>query len=67
MVGDALNGRYRVPRPPLKMTSTDLTQAIDSIRKLAKLDFDILCFGHGQPLTEGVYIKMQELMAKIED
>jgi len=33
----------------------------------AQLDFDILCFGHGRPLTMNVRTKVQELVGKTED
>ncbi len=55
------------PRLPHKMASTDLTQAIDSVKRIAQLDFDILCFSHGQPLTNDVRSKMQDLIKKIKD
>ena len=67
IVGDALGKRRRGLRLPPKMASTDLTQAIDSVRKIAQLDFDILCFGHGRPLTGDVYSKIQDLVERIED
>lgn len=65
IVGDALNKGGKIPRLPPKMVSTDLTQARDSVKRLARLDFDILCFGHGKPLTEDVHIKIQKLIEKI--
>ena len=54
-------------RLPPKMASTDLTQAIDSVKRMAQLDFDILCFGHGKPLTKDVHAKMQDLIEKAKD
>jgi len=64
MVGDALNNRYRDIRLPPKMVSTDLTQAVDSVKRIAQLDFDILCFGHGKPITKDASAKVQELIRK---
>jgi hydroxyacylglutathione hydrolase len=52
IVGDALNfrrGRLGAP-PPL--FSPDMTEAQVSIDKIAALDFEICCFGHGPPLME---------------
>ncbi len=66
IVGDALNKRGKTLRLPPKMASTDLTQAMGSVKRMAELDFDILCFGHGRPLTDGVHTKMQELIEKIK-
>ena len=67
IVGDALNRRGNNLRPPLKMVSTDRAQALDSVKKIAELDFDILCFGHGQPLTRHANTKIQKLIEKIKD
>jgi len=64
IVGDALNKRHKNIRLPPKFVSTDLPQAIDSIKRIAQLDFDILCFGHGRPLTEDASAKVQDLIKK---
>lgn len=51
-VGDAV---FNLPalglRPPMAMVSVDTAQAKESIRKLAGLECDIVCFGHGRALT----------------
>ena len=67
IVGDTLNKRRGILRLPPKMASTNLTQAIDSVKRMAQLDFDILCFGHGRPLTDDVHSKMLDLIEKIKD
>ncbi len=67
MVGDAINNRYKTLRLPPKMVSTNLKQAIDSVKGLTQLDFDILCFGHGRPLTTSARTKVRELMEKTKD
>ena len=64
IVGDALNGRGQTLRLPPKLASTDLTQAVDSVKGMARLDFDILCLGHNPTFTEAIGSKMQELIAK---
>ena len=64
IVGDALNKRGNVLRLPPKMASTDLTQAIDSLEKIARLDCEALCFGHGRPLIEDVRARLKELIEK---
>lgn len=64
IVGDALNNRYKNIRLPPKFVSTDPPQAIDSIKRIAQLDFDILCFGHGKPLTKDASAKVQDLIKK---
>lgn len=52
IVGDALNyKRGELGAPPSTFTP-DMAAAHASIRKIATLDFEICCFGHGPPLTE---------------
>ncbi|MBA7665951.1 putative metallo-hydrolase YflN [subsurface metagenome] len=62
IVGDALNNRRQNLRLPPKFVSTDLTQAVDSVKRIAQLDFDILCFGHGKPLTQDAPTKVRHLI-----
>ena len=64
IVGDTLNNRYKNIRLPPKLVSTDLTQALNSVRRIAQLDFDIVCFGHGRPLTKDAPAKVQDLIRK---
>jgi len=67
MVGDAINHRHKTMRLPPKMVSTNLRQAADSVKGLAQLDFDILCFGHGRPLTTNARTKVQELIERTKN
>ncbi|MGC9072319.1 MAG: MBL fold metallo-hydrolase [Acidilobus sp.] len=51
--GDTLNFREgRVQGPPPAFT-TDMREAIRSLRRLLSLDFDVLLPGHGDPVTGG--------------
>lgn len=67
IVGDALNNRHRDIRLPPKDISSNLPQAIDSIKRLGRLDFETLCCGHGRPMVGGAstrvrsWIKIQGL------
>lgn len=63
IVGDALNHRRRLSLPP-RLYSVDMAQARQSVRRLAELDFDTLCFGHGQAIIEGAATKVQDLVAR---
>jgi len=60
IVGDILNSGHRelhlTPRP----VSSDLSQARESVKQLAKLDFDILCFGHGRPIIGGASVVLRD-------
>lgn len=67
IVGDALDRHHKTVLPPHKMVSTDLRQAIDSVKRMARLDFDILCFGHGEPFIGDMGSKIQDLIDKIKD
>ena len=68
IVGDALNSPPMPTRARLRFSSklvcSDLTQAIDSVKQIAQLDFDILCFGHGKPLTNDASAKVRELVKR---
>jgi glyoxylase-like metal-dependent hydrolase (beta-lactamase superfamily II) len=67
IVGDALRKRRKTLYLPPKMVSSDLSQAIESVKRMAQLDFNILCFGHGLPLSDGVYAKVQDLIERNKD
>lgn len=64
IVGDALVRRRKILQFPYRMVSSDLTQAVDSVKKMAELDFDILCFGHGRPIAGGAHAKLAALIEK---
>jgi glyoxylase-like metal-dependent hydrolase (beta-lactamase superfamily II) len=51
--GDAIDFRRGRLGPPSKAFTDDMEQAISSLRRLAELDFEVLCPGHGAPLTSG--------------
>jgi glyoxylase-like metal-dependent hydrolase (beta-lactamase superfamily II) len=61
IVGDAIRNRRRKLYLPPKLASADVTQAAESVKKIAGLDFDILCSGHGRPLLENAREKVQAL------
>lgn len=67
LVSDALVRSRNNPQFPHRMVSSNFTIALDSIKKMAQLDVDILCFGHGRPLMADVPRKMQDLVRKIKD
>ena len=50
MVGDALQYRGGKLGLPSRWFSTDLAKAKESVRRLAQLDFELLCFSHFPPL-----------------
>lgn len=67
MVADALNKRRDVLRMPLRTVSTDLKEAAASIGRMAELDVDILCVGHGRPIMHDANAALQALVTKLNE
>jgi glyoxylase-like metal-dependent hydrolase (beta-lactamase superfamily II) len=64
LCGDVINRRGgRLGLPPQAFT-VDPEQALASIRRLAALDFEVLCPGHGPPLVGGA---AEQVRAWLED
>ena len=51
--GDAITRRGNRLGPPPRPFTRDMEQAITSLRRLAELDFEVLCPGHGDPIVGG--------------
>ena len=64
MTGDLIRKRRKTLMLPPAMVSSSLKQNLESVRKLAGIETDILCFGHGLPLFEEVAEKIQELLKR---
>ncbi len=60
--GDIIDHRRGRLAPPPKPFTADMDQAIASLRRLAKLDFDVLCPGHGPPLVGGADQKVRAMV-----
>ncbi|MDD5039045.1 MAG: MBL fold metallo-hydrolase [Dehalococcoidales bacterium] len=67
IVGDALDKYHQTVLPPHKSISSDMSQANASVKRIARLDFDTLCFGHGQSLRGDIHAKVQKLAESIHD
>ncbi len=52
-------------RPPLWLSTLDMGQAKESIRKLAALEFDVACFGHGRVLKGEANLRFRRLAEKL--
>ena len=65
-VGDALQRRRKKIRLPAKMVSTDMEEAITSVKIMAELDLQIICFGHGRPLFRDARGRLQALIESSE-
>ena len=66
IVGDAMNKRRDILRMPLKTVSTNLEEAKSSIRRMAELDVEILCVGHGRPIMQNAKASLQALIARLK-
>lgn len=62
-VGDALNKRHGTPSRSL---AADYTKALESIYRIAELDVNILCFGHGKFIKTGGGWYLQNLVKKLK-
>jgi len=51
--GDAISHRANRLGPPRKSFTVDMNQAVSSLRRLAGLEFEVLCPGHGAPIVGG--------------
>ena len=60
IVGDTINHRTKDMRLPPRDFSSNMGQAKDSIKMLARLDFETLCFGHGRPIISGASARLRE-------
>jgi glyoxylase-like metal-dependent hydrolase (beta-lactamase superfamily II) len=52
MVGDALEYRRGKLQLPSRLVSSNMEDARNSVRKLARLDFEVLCFSHFPPIKK---------------
>jgi len=50
IVGDVIAHRFGLSLPS-RMFTVDVAQEIRSIKEVADLDFDVICFGHGPPIA----------------
>jgi glyoxylase-like metal-dependent hydrolase (beta-lactamase superfamily II) len=49
IAGDILGNFSGISLPP-EMFTLDMAQEIESVKRVASLDFDIICFSHGSPI-----------------
>lgn len=51
--------------PMVGVFNVDRRQARESVKKLAALDFDVACFGHGEPLLRDASAALRSLAARL--
>lgn len=52
-------------RPPLAAFTEDMARAKETIRKMAALDFDIACFGHGGVMRKDAVLRFRRFAEKL--
>jgi hydroxyacylglutathione hydrolase len=63
-VGDALTADAKGnPKRPMKALAADMVQAKDSVKMIARLEFDTLLVGHGAPVKGDAAAKVKRLLA----
>lgn len=63
-VGDAAANLIRLAAP-MALLTVDRDQTKQSIRKLAALEFEVACFGHGRPLKGEANLRFRRLAEKL--
>jgi glyoxylase-like metal-dependent hydrolase (beta-lactamase superfamily II) len=66
IVGDAMQFRFGRLTLPHRLFTQDMAQATASIRKLAALDFDTLCFSHFRPIVRDADLRLREFVATLQ-
>lgn len=65
VVGDAMQFRFGRLMPPHRLFTQDMDEAIGSIRKLARLNFETLCFSHFRPILDGAGERVREFARQL--
>jgi glyoxylase-like metal-dependent hydrolase (beta-lactamase superfamily II) len=63
--GDVIDHRRGRLGPPPKAFSADMDQAAASLRRLAELEFDVLCPGHGAPIVGGADEQVRAMVREL--
>ena len=60
-------GVARGPTDPgvLNTAGMDMTEARLSVRKLAEVDFDVACFGHGPSIKGAASVRFRKLVDRL--
>lgn len=65
ITGDAINHRGNQLSTPIELFTEDMEQAVASIRRLAKLSFETLCPGHGDPIVGEAAKQVRAMLREI--
>jgi glyoxylase-like metal-dependent hydrolase (beta-lactamase superfamily II) len=64
IAGDLLANRFGL-KLPSGMFTVDIAQEIKSIKRIASLEFDIVCFGHGSPIRHQAHQAVADFAEKL--
>ena len=64
--GDTIDHRRNRLGPPPKPFTEDMDQAIASLRRMAELEFDVLCPGHGTPIVGGADEQVRAMVQALD-
>lgn len=64
--GDTIDHRRNRLGPPPKAFTADMDQAIASLRRMAELEFDVLCPGHGTPIAGGADEQVRAMVQALD-
>jgi hydroxyacylglutathione hydrolase len=65
IAGDVLGNRFGLHLPSRRYTM-NIRQELDSIRRLAALNFDAIAFGHGAPIIHDAKAAIDKYIARLE-
>lgn len=65
-VGDTIRFANRKISGPQERFTLDMQQALQSVEKISRLDFDLMLSGHGDPLKPNASEKVKELSDSLE-
>jgi glyoxylase-like metal-dependent hydrolase (beta-lactamase superfamily II) len=65
LVGDAMQYRYGRLMLPNRFFTQDMAAAAASVRKLAELDFETLCFSHFRPIVTGADARVRRFASSL--
>lgn len=63
--GDVIDHRGGRLGPPPRAFTVDMDQAIQSLHRLAELEFDMLCLGHGEPIPGGADEQVRAMVQRL--
>jgi len=61
IVGDAIRYRRDKLAPPPRVLAPYAAAAVESVARIAGLDFEVCCFGHGPPLVTDARARVRAL------